>query len=281
MKNGDDPSQSIVKVGDFGFARTLQGQQMASTYLGSPMTMAPEVAERKDYDERCDVYSLGVVFYQMLFGDYPYKGPQGSVNNPQEIAKKVKSEGVNFNKNGVTISKKTQDLLGRMIKYDPKERMNFSDLFEHEYFNLAQKEKSTSNQSEQPKQRVEPSMRPVRSSQAYLKAKKIKVLGDQKSGKSLFINSMSVSQELFKVKVGQETIECLFEKNLNTIDNNSLPGQFYKETYAFIIIVGLYSDRDLQTLRFWSNKIQEISHTTNVLVIYNQKDGATENVTLM
>ena len=99
---------------------------MASTYLGSPMTMAPEVAERKDYDERCDVYSLGVVFYQMLFGDYPYKGPQGSVNNPQEIAKKVRDEGVNFNRNGVTISKKTQDLLARMIKYDPKDRMNFS-----------------------------------------------------------------------------------------------------------------------------------------------------------
>lgn len=35
--------------------------------------MAPEVAEEKPYNEECDIYSLGVVFYQMIFGDYPYK----------------------------------------------------------------------------------------------------------------------------------------------------------------------------------------------------------------
>lgn len=34
--------------------------------------MAPEVAEEKPYNEKCDIYSLGVIFYQMLFGDYPY-----------------------------------------------------------------------------------------------------------------------------------------------------------------------------------------------------------------
>ena len=46
---------------------------MANTYLGSPLTMAPEIAEKKAYTYKVDIYSLGVIFYQMLFGDYPYK----------------------------------------------------------------------------------------------------------------------------------------------------------------------------------------------------------------
>lgn len=57
-----------VKVGDFGFARMLDNEDSnaslpATTYLGSPLTMAPEIAERKNYNQQVDVYSLGVIFY--------------------------------------------------------------------------------------------------------------------------------------------------------------------------------------------------------------------------
>lgn len=73
MKN-DNNTYGTIKIGDFGFARSLDNAvNVANTYLGSPLTMAPEIAEKKAYTYKVDIYSLGVIFYQMLFGDYPYK----------------------------------------------------------------------------------------------------------------------------------------------------------------------------------------------------------------
>jgi serine/threonine protein kinase len=47
---------------------------MATTKLGSNYTMAPEVMRMGSYDFKADIWSIGVVFYQLLFGDYPFKG---------------------------------------------------------------------------------------------------------------------------------------------------------------------------------------------------------------
>lgn len=43
--------------------------------MGTALTMAPEVLEGDNYTNKADIWSLGVVYYQMLFGDYPYNAP--------------------------------------------------------------------------------------------------------------------------------------------------------------------------------------------------------------
>ena len=115
-------------LGDFGFARRLKDGNMANTYLGSPLTMAPEIAEGKPYDYSCDMYSLGVVFYQMLFGKFPYQHPE-SKNNPAVIAQVAKKGELDFNKNGIEISEKTQKLLRGMLAYNPKKRISFTEVY--------------------------------------------------------------------------------------------------------------------------------------------------------
>lgn len=61
-------------IGDFGFAK--KGFLLAKTMLGSPVTMAPEILFAKDenieYSSKVDLWSVGVVFYQMLFGQAPF-----------------------------------------------------------------------------------------------------------------------------------------------------------------------------------------------------------------
>ena len=47
---------------------------MTNTILGTTVTMAPEMLEGKPYSFEADIWSIGIVFYQMLFGKYPYKG---------------------------------------------------------------------------------------------------------------------------------------------------------------------------------------------------------------
>lgn len=63
-----------VKLGDFGFCKGLKpGQHMAKTMLGSPIYMAPEVLKGQNYTTKADIWSLGVVLYEMLFGVCPYQ----------------------------------------------------------------------------------------------------------------------------------------------------------------------------------------------------------------
>ncbi|MEN9629494.1 MAG: hypothetical protein RJA10_2721, partial [Pseudomonadota bacterium] len=65
-----------IKIADFGIARTdTTGLTMANSVLGTPMYMAPEQFMGKPIDHRVDVYSTGVVLYQMVAGRPPFTGP--------------------------------------------------------------------------------------------------------------------------------------------------------------------------------------------------------------
>jgi len=47
---------------------------LADTWLGTPLNMAPEILEEKRYGIEADLYSLGVSLFQMLTGRYPFTG---------------------------------------------------------------------------------------------------------------------------------------------------------------------------------------------------------------
>jgi serine/threonine-protein kinase ULK/ATG1 len=68
-----------VKIGDFGFAHIMESNDtlMIST-LGTPITMGPEVLFRHKYNHKCDIWSLGVIIYQMIYGKPPFLPPPGT-----------------------------------------------------------------------------------------------------------------------------------------------------------------------------------------------------------
>ncbi len=66
-----------VKIIDFGLAHTQQMQGLTATGLimGTPEYMAPEQVSGKKVDERADVYSLGIILYELFTGRVPFTGP--------------------------------------------------------------------------------------------------------------------------------------------------------------------------------------------------------------
>ena len=63
-----------VIIGDFGLSK--QGVDLTSTSLGSPLYMAPEIAsyDTISYGSKADLWSIGVLFYELLFGKCPFEG---------------------------------------------------------------------------------------------------------------------------------------------------------------------------------------------------------------
>ena len=64
----------MLKIADFGFCKELvKENDMAKSHIGSPIYMAPEILSGEYYDIKADIWSLGVVLYEMLFGRCPYE----------------------------------------------------------------------------------------------------------------------------------------------------------------------------------------------------------------
>ncbi|KJA23964.1 hypothetical protein HYPSUDRAFT_162958 [Hypholoma sublateritium FD-334 SS-4] len=130
----------ILKVADFGFARSLPNAMMAETLCGSPLYMAPEILRYEKYDAKADLWSVGAVLYEMAVGKAPFRA-----QNHIELLKKIEhSKGIKFpdedpgslaGKNGgggsteLPVPVDIKALIRVLLKRNPAERASFEDFF--------------------------------------------------------------------------------------------------------------------------------------------------------
>jgi serine/threonine protein kinase/tetratricopeptide (TPR) repeat protein len=102
-------SEGNPRIMDFGIARSLEAKGItgAGVMIGTPEYMSPEQVEGKETDQRSDIYSLGVILYEMVTGRVPFEG-----DTPFTIGVKHKSE---IPKNPKELNTQIPEDLGRVI----------------------------------------------------------------------------------------------------------------------------------------------------------------------
>lgn len=127
-----DPEKLQLKIADFGFARFLQDGVMAATLCGSPMYMAPEVIMSQHYCAKADLWSLGTILYQCFVGQAPFQA-----SNPQQLKQFYeRNQDLRPNIPNRT-SPEFRDLLMRLLRRNPRDRIEFDDFFSHPFLRTA------------------------------------------------------------------------------------------------------------------------------------------------
>ncbi|PTU24139.1 hypothetical protein P175DRAFT_021188 [Aspergillus ochraceoroseus IBT 24754] len=119
-------SLPMLKIADFGFARSLPATSLAETLCGSPLYMAPEILRYEKYDAKADLWSVGTVLYEMVVGKPPFRA-----TNHVELLRKIErsDDKIKFpDENPATAEMKA--LIRCLLKRNPVERMNFADFFQ-------------------------------------------------------------------------------------------------------------------------------------------------------
>ena len=115
-------SSNNIKLTDFGLSSTFYCNNMRS-FVGTPGYTPPEILLGNDYDEKCDVWSLGICLYSMLTGNLPF-GIQNS--NYRKLIEEVE----NF-KYPQEFSSLLLDLFHRMLDIRPSSRSSLIELQSH------------------------------------------------------------------------------------------------------------------------------------------------------
>jgi serine/threonine protein kinase len=144
----ENSTKAVLKLADFGMSRFL-GDGLAQTWLGTPLYMAPEMFKNKEgYDSKADIWSLGIVMYEMLVGEPPIKAQRRD---------EIPSAQKNLKAMPENLSPACLDLITRLLAYEPKDRISFDDFFAHPFIRKEETKSilmSESNKSESDKPEI-------------------------------------------------------------------------------------------------------------------------------
>mmetsp|Transcript_41065 Transcript_41065/g.131342 ORF Transcript_41065/g.131342 Transcript_41065/m.131342 type:complete len:463 (+) Transcript_41065:195-1583(+) len=144
---GEDTQSSVLKCVDFGVAANfLPGHAGALTQrTGTPIYMAPEVI-LKQYGQEADLWSCGIVLYQLLFGELPFWGGTVPAKMPvKEIFFEIMLREVDYTKAAIHgVSPEAVNLCMGLLRRDPDRRLTARQALTHPFL-VVEKDRNSGN----------------------------------------------------------------------------------------------------------------------------------------
>lgn len=124
-------ADDTLKISDFGFAKSYNPDtDLQQTMCGSPLYMAPEILEQKRYTDAVDLWSIGVIMYELFFNKVPVKG-----KNIVDLIKNVRRFKLKIPKTNKKCSSNCFELIKMLLKTNPNERCSWEEFYNNNWFN--------------------------------------------------------------------------------------------------------------------------------------------------
>lgn len=118
-----------VKIIDFGLACRSPPDELQTQFCGSHLYVAPEILRKQPYlPQKVDIWSLGIIFYLVLFGTFPFFS-----TDPAELARLITAGEVRFPRAAQRHSPEAKALVLRMLSFDPQRRPSCDELLASEW----------------------------------------------------------------------------------------------------------------------------------------------------
>ncbi|CAD8210504.1 unnamed protein product [Paramecium pentaurelia] len=118
--------QNTFKLGDFGFAKCISNFQrdIMESVVGTPLYMAPQILMRESYTSKCDIWSIGCIFYECIFRRTPW-----IANSVPQLLNMILKCPVQFPS---YISAEAKDFIQKCLEVEEDKRMGWNDLYRHQ-----------------------------------------------------------------------------------------------------------------------------------------------------
>ena len=122
---------SPIKLTDFGLSRKIVPGSRLNSLLGTPFYVAPEVLEKKGYNEKCDLWSIGVTMYLLLSKQFPFKG-----QTTAELFLKIKQAEFSLgeHENLRKLSSEGKQVIRGLLEKNPSKRLTASEALRCNWF---------------------------------------------------------------------------------------------------------------------------------------------------
>lgn len=127
-------ANGIVKLCDFGFARSMSTNTIVLTSIkGTPLYMAPELVQELPYNHTVDLWSLGVIIYELFVGTPPFY-----TNSIYTLIHLIVKDPVKFPEN---MTPEFKSFLQGLLNKTPSERLSWPELLQHPFVRETDQEK--------------------------------------------------------------------------------------------------------------------------------------------
>ena len=208
--------EGVFKLADFGFARCVENfsKDLLKSLVGTPLYMAPQILQQQEYSTKSDLWSIALIYYEMLFQKTPW-----DAKTQYDLVNKILKQPVNF-PNDVKISEESKSFILGALKVEEQARLSWDEVFSHPLFNdcFGEKRRRTTLQEK------------AMNYQSMLKSKiieknidlfKLFQIIDKNNNNQLEMNEFAELMKKLDERITREQIEFIY----NTIDedgNNSI-----------------------------------------------------------